>query len=164
MDKLGINPLGLLAQIINFFIILWLLKKFLYGPVMTVIQERQKKIAQSMDDVKKIEERLGKMENTIHKKLTEADRQVNQIIIEAKTSGQKIQKQAQSQAQAEAKKIISQAEARLKIKEQQMIKKVEGKVADLAIVMTEKIIKGLDPEVKYKLTQNSIKQISKTLN
>ena len=164
MQALGIDPIGLLAQIVNFLIILWLLKKFLYGPVMKVIQDRQNKIAQSLDDVKKIEQRLEKLENTVKEKLNQANHQADDILKEAKSSSNKIQKQAQTQAETEAKKIITQAEERLKVKEQQMLKQVESKVTDLAVTMTEKIIKGLDTNVKANITQNSIKQVSETLN
>lgn len=164
MQALGIQPLALLAQIVNFLIILWLLKKFLYGPVLKIIQDRQKKITKSMDDVEKIEQRLAKLEKTVQQKITTANQQADQILKEAKLSSKKIQKQAQSQAEKESQKIITQAEDRVKAQEKQMITKVETKISDLAVSMAEKILQGLDTNTKSQITKNSLKQISKTLN
>jgi F-type H+-transporting ATPase subunit b len=164
MQALGIEPIGLLAQVVNFIIIFWLLKKFLYGPVMKIIQQRQEKISQSMENVEQIEKRLAKLEEQVHNKLKQTHKQAEEIIQEAQKSGNQIQKNAQNKAEEQAKKIIAKADESIKIKEKQLINQIESKITDLAVAMTAKIIQGLDSDTKISITKNSIKQIGKTLN
>ena len=85
MDKLGIEPSLLLAQIVNFLVILVLLNKLLYKPILTMLEKRKKEI----EDTVKITERLKKdearMEEKHEKVLTKAREEASSIIEEAKS-------------------------------------------------------------------------------
>jgi F-type H+-transporting ATPase subunit b len=50
LHEFGINPVLLVAQIINFAIVFWVLKKFLYKPILTMLKERQKEIKKGITD------------------------------------------------------------------------------------------------------------------
>jgi len=61
-----INWFTVIAQIINFFILVWLLKRFLYKPILKAIDEREKKIASQLEDANAKEEKAEKEKNILH--------------------------------------------------------------------------------------------------
>lgn len=79
LNQFGINPLLLAAQIFNFLILLFILKKFLYGPVLKVLDTRKKTIEQSLKNAAEIE-----------KKLAETEVQAEKIIAKTLQESQKI--------------------------------------------------------------------------
>jgi len=156
MEKLGINPIGLLAQIINFAIIFWVLKKFLYGPVLKILNDRKTKIEKSIEDVKKIEERLVKVEEEVKKRLTQANDQAIVLIQETKSNNRKTEKQTLEIAEQQAKRIIQKADERIIAKEKQMMSKLEGNISDLAAKMVEKVLGDLSDDAKQQITKNAL--------
>lgn len=163
MEKLGIDPWGIVAQTVNFFIIFWLLKKFLYGPVTKILEQRKNKISQSLKDIEEIEKRLSKVEETVKNKLEIANRESDKIINQAKQDAQTIQKHAQKQAEIEAQKIIYKTETRLKRQEQQITEQVKKSTSELAASMLKKIFQDLDYQSKVNLTQKSLKKAEQAL-
>jgi len=57
-NQFGINPLLLLAQVVNFAVLLFILKRFLYKPILKVLEERKKRIEESLKNAEEIEKRL----------------------------------------------------------------------------------------------------------
>src|SRR3989344_7575734 len=62
MENLGLDLKVLIAQLVNFGLLLFVMKKYLYGPLVKAIDERNKKIGTALDDGKKIEEKLLNIE------------------------------------------------------------------------------------------------------
>src|SRR3989344_5440199 len=92
LKSFGIQPTLLLAQIVNFLIILFLLSKFFYKPIIRMLEDRKKRIEQSLTNTDLIEEKL---KNTQEKS--------TQIIKEA-------QKNAQGQIAAEKEQAVREVE------------------------------------------------------
>lgn len=87
LNQFGVNPLLLLAQAVNFFILLFILKKFLYKPILKVLEERKKRIEDSLKNAEEMEKRLAEI----------TDREAEALLKSAK-EGEKIIKQAGEQA------------------------------------------------------------------
>ena len=58
LNQFGVQPILLAAQVVNFLILLFILKKFLYGPILKVLDSRKKTIEQSLKNAEEIERRL----------------------------------------------------------------------------------------------------------
>ncbi len=87
LSDFGINPILLAAQVVNFLILLFILKKFLYGPILKVLDQRKQKIEQSLKNAEEIEKRL--QEST--------ERQA-ELILKSGEEGAKILRDASDQA------------------------------------------------------------------
>jgi F-type H+-transporting ATPase subunit b len=160
LNALGINGKLLLAQIINFVILLLLLSKFLYKPIVTMLDGRTKKIEKSLDDAKKIEEELLKTEERTAKALAEASDEAKKMIDQAKNS-----------AADEARRIVVAAEKRsddlkaksiLEIKEEKekAMTEIRSEVASLIALATEKVVgKKLDDKEDNRLIKEIIGQL-----
>ena len=121
------------------------------------------KIAKSLEDVKKIEERLTKVEEEVEKRLDQANNQAKVVLSEAKSSGNKIEKQAQEKAEAQVKRILKKADERMQAKEKKMMSKLEGQVVDLAGKMVEKVLGDLDAGTKKEITKRALQQVSQKI-
>lgn len=100
MDALGINGPFLLAQIINFLVIMWLLRMFLYEPVLNMLAERREKIRESLSAAE-----------TARAEAAQQTRQNEEIIAEARREAQAIIRKAEEDARRRADTIIVEANA-----------------------------------------------------
>src|SRR3989344_6083013 len=100
----GIQPVFLLAQIVNFLIILYLLKRFFYKPIVKILEDRKKKIEESLKNADLIEERLQKTEEKNAQILAEAQNSARILIADAKREAENINQQTN----LEAKKVSMQ--------------------------------------------------------
>lgn len=160
INSLGINAKLLIAQIINFLILLFLLSRFLYRPIVKMLDERSKKIEKSLSDAEKIEAELKETEVRNQKILEETHNQAKQIIAEAKTG-----------ASEEAKKIIAEAEKRsIQLKDrtvkeitdekEKAKREIKQEAANLIALATEKVTeKKFDQSDDSKLIKEIIEQI-----
>src|SRR4030043_2475120 len=93
----GIQPALLIAQIVNFLIILILLKKFFYKPITKILEERKKRIEESLKNADLIEERLKKTEEKSAQILDETRKNAQDLIDEAKKESERISAQTQAE-------------------------------------------------------------------
>ncbi len=87
LNQFGINPILLAAQVVNFLILLFILKKFLYGPILKVLDSRKKTIEQSLKNAEEIQLRLERTNEEVEKILANALKEGQKIIDESKEMG-----------------------------------------------------------------------------
>lgn len=164
LKNFGIQPTLLLAQIVNFLIILFLLKKFFYKPIVKALEDRKKKIEESLTNAQLIEEKLQKTNDQSVQILEQAKTDAQNIITLAKEAAQRVA----DQASQEAKKTIeqSQIEARSQIEAQksQMREELEKETLNLVSEVVKKLLgRTLKDKERRQLTAKTISQITKQL-
>ncbi|MFI5205711.1 MAG: ATP synthase F0 subunit B, partial [Candidatus Paceibacterales bacterium] len=87
-QQFGIEPILLLAQIVNFLIILFVLKKFFYKPIVKMLEERKTKIKESMVNADLIETRLKETEQKSAAILESARKNAQELMEDAKSQAQ----------------------------------------------------------------------------
>lgn len=159
LNEFGVKPILLLAQIVNFFILLFLLKKFLYAPILKVLQERKEKIVESIANSEKIQLELKKITEEYDKKLQQATKESKKIIEEATVSASKIIEEAHGRAQVDIDKMIIKAEAEIKSERDKLHQEIRSELADLVSLGMQKVAgKILSEKDKKDLTVSSIKE------
>lgn len=146
MEKLihefGINPWLLGAQVVNFLIILFVLKKFLYKPILEVLDKRKTAISQGIKNSEEAAILLEKAKESERKALKEAQLSAKKIIEEAQRQSDSIIAHAQVEARKTTEKMITDA----KVTIEEEVKKTEIKLATrtskLAIEYLEKALSG----------------------
>lgn len=99
LDSLGIDWKLFIAQVINFIVLLLVLWKFLYGPIVSMLSDRKKKIEQGLKDN---EEARAKLEAT--------NAETRKLLTEASLESEKIIKAAKKEMEEETKKKLSEAQ------------------------------------------------------
>lgn len=160
INSLGINGKLLIAQIINFVVLLILLKKFLYNPIVKMLDKRSQTIKKSLDDAKRIEEELQKTEQKNQEIIALAQSDAKKMVEEAKknasTEGKRIVDEASKQAEVQKTKAIAE------INQQKETAKSEIKkeAAELITLATEKILQTkIDSKTDGKMIRESIDRI-----
>jgi F-type H+-transporting ATPase subunit b len=109
LQMLGIQWPKLIIQVINFTVLLLVLKKFAYPPIFKMLDERKAKIAESVANADKIKDQLAKTEVDRQKMLTDAGELANKIIADARAAAVRVAEVETQKAIAAAELIVTRA-------------------------------------------------------
>lgn len=158
----GFEPILFLAQIVNFLIIYWLLKKFLYKPVLKLLKERRDKIAEGL---KNAEDAARLMEETIQKEekiLKEAQTKAKKIMDEAKAQSDTILKQTEIDNKKLAEKLLNEAKEQISYETSIAQKKLETNISKLAVDFLQKSVAGMFGEKEEEIImKKALKELKK---
>lgn len=102
------------AQLINFFIVIWVLKKFAFGPIQTMLEQRRNRIAEGEAKLKQIEQQLAASEQATAAAIAKANEHAVRLIHEAKQGAAAFTEQKAQEAIAQAHQILTKAETAAK--------------------------------------------------
>lgn len=152
----------LLFQVVNFGVLIFLLNRFLYRPILKVIELRNKKIE---DSIKTAEETLKEKEKIAVLKqqaLSEAEKEAVQILEAAKQLADKAGKRIISTAQSEAEQAVDKKLALLTDTLAQEEKRLRGRIGDLVVTTTRQVLKtSLTNQEQKRIVDQQIKDLRK---
>ncbi|MCX8008427.1 MAG: F0F1 ATP synthase subunit B [Patescibacteria group bacterium] len=164
MKELGIEPMLLIAQIVNFGIIFFILNKFLYKPLITMIDRRKREIEEGMETAKKIQEEEEKTRERHDKLIAEARKESRSIIEEAKKNAEEQKKQVVAEAHKEAAAILEKAKRQAEEKMREAEERIRKQMVDLAASMAEKLIPEVLSDTDHKkLIAERLKDLEKAV-
>lgn len=140
LHTFGIDWVLLVAQIINFAIILFVLKKFLYKPIMTMLAARREEIKKGIEDAEKARVLLEEATQREQKLLKNAQSEAKKTIDEAKKQADILLAKAKDDTKKEAEKILKDAKEQITFETKQAEKRLVTHISDLAISMIAKAI------------------------
>jgi F-type H+-transporting ATPase subunit b len=159
MESIGINWQLLVAFLVNFLILFGLLTAFLYRPIVRKLDERQKKIKESLEMAETIKDQASRSEEQIKAAIEEARREGQAVIGQATQIADKIREEAKDGARKEAEAIIGKARAEIKLERDKSIADLRSEFTNLAVLAAEKVIKGsLDAQKHRKLIDDVLEQ------
>jgi len=158
--KLGLDSALLISQIVNFVLLLLLLKKFAYTPVLKMLNDRSEKIEKSLAEARKIEEELKNTEETKIAEIKKAKTEAAEIIKKAYDTAQTNAEKAIDDTRKKTQDIVAKAKEEIQSEKEKSVKEAEKEIADLAIQIAEKIIrKNLDSDTEKKLAEETLSKI-----
>jgi F-type H+-transporting ATPase subunit b len=110
----GLNTPFFIAQVINFFLVVFVLKKFAFGPIQKMLEQRRARIAEGEEKLKRIEKQLADSEATTAAAIAKANEEAVRLINEAKEGAHAFSEQKAQEAIAQAQQILAKAEAAAK--------------------------------------------------
>lgn len=143
MEKLGIEPTLLAAQVVNFFIIILVLQKLLYKPILTMIEKRKKEIAEGVSLTQKMREEEERMKERQEKALAKAREEALGIIEEAKTRSKEVEKELVADAHTQAAAIIARAKNEAEETHKAARAEITREAVELAIVMAKRLLSSV---------------------
>ncbi len=161
LRTLGIYWPKLIAQTINFGIVLFILWKFAYKPILVLLEMRRTKIAESLENADKIKAELARTEEDRKKTLFEAGAQASKLIEEARAAAERELSRRTQEAIATANQILAKAreasEAELARMKSELRKEVGRLVVDTTAKVTGKV---LTLEDQRRLAEETNKQLA----
>ncbi len=158
----GVNWSLFISQVLSFAIVCVLLNKFAFKPIIAVLEERRKTIADSLANAEKIKEQLAKAEEAYTAKLTEAGATATKLIEEARTAAAELRERESQKAVAEAKSIIDKVELETLIASNERMKaELRGEVVRLVAETTAKVAgKVLTADDQKRLADETTSQLA----
>lgn len=164
MENLGIDFRLIVVQIINFGLLLFLLTKFLYKPILKILDERKKRIAKSLADAQKIEEERVSLKEEKEKELKKAKDEAKEIVSEAKSEAEKERSEILKRVQEETERMVQKAKEQLILEKEKVRQALKTEAVDLALAMAEKLLEEKLARVQQKeLMRQSLGLLKKGL-
>src|SRR3990167_10143452 len=135
-ESFGIQPTLLLAQIVNFLIILFLLQKFFYKPIIKMLEGRKKRIKESLENADLIEEKLKNTQEKSTQIIKEAQKNAQDLITEAKNRAEQIIENANLEAGKSTEEGLKNAKGKIAAEKEQAVREVE--THPLAIISADR--------------------------
>ena len=158
ISKLGIDWRLLIAQIINFLILLGILYKFLYKPVLAMFEKRTATIEKSLEDAKKIEENLMAAEAARDAKIMEARDEGRKIVEKARGLAEAQGAEIVAKSKAAVDAVVKQSKEQIIAEKSKMLEDAKGKISELVFVAVEKVLREkLDEKADKKLIEEALR-------
>jgi F-type H+-transporting ATPase subunit b len=161
VDALGINVPGVVAQLINFFILLVLLRLFLYGPVMRMLDERSRRVREGMEAAEASKEKAAETERGVRGRLDEARAEGQTLVGQAQETANRIQEEARQAARQETEALLARARREIELERDSAIAELRKEFGDLTISAAEKVIgQSLDRRAHQRLIDEVLAESS----
>lgn len=161
-NPLAINPGVIVWTTVTFLLLLFVLKKSAWKPILSSLSQREKLIRDSLEEAEKARQETEKMiaENKVS--MAKAEGEAQKIIAQGREYAENLKAQILEASKIEAKKLLDDAKAEIQRKNQEAFLQLKEQVADIAVDAAEKIIKeNLDREKQIKLVNKHLNELSK---
>ncbi len=154
------DPGLFLWTILTVLVLLGLLAKFAWKPLLAALEKRQEMIRQSLDDAEKAKLELEQLQEKSKEILSEARAEAQSIVAKSRTEAERLKTEMRDKAKTEANAILSNAEKQIQLETEKAISQIRSDVADLSVLVASKLIgKNLSKEDDEALIEESLKQI-----
>jgi F-type H+-transporting ATPase subunit b len=159
ISQLGINLPGLIAQLINFGILLvlftWVFRKFVF-PMM---DERRRKIQEGLQASEDAKKRLAETEQDVSAEMQRARQEAQALIAQAQQTSARMAEEGRQQARVEAEQILERARGEIQLERDNAISELRREFADLTITAAERVIRrSLDREAQHDLIEQVLQE------
>ena len=137
---LGINPIYLLAQLLNLVILFVVLRKFVFKRFLTTLDERSVRIKKGLEDAEIAGKRAAEAEETYRERIEQAERERQAVLAKAAQEAGKLKEDVLAKAREEARQIIAQEREDFEAQRQQAAAELRGQMTDLVVLATRKVV------------------------
>ncbi|MEN8137540.1 MAG: F0F1 ATP synthase subunit B [Bacteroidota bacterium] len=135
--------LGLIVwTLIPFIILMFLLKKFAWKPILSAVKDREESINDALEAADKAKEEMAKLQSDNEKILKEARLERDLIMKEARQMKDRMISDAKSEASKEAEKMIELAKTSIERETMQAMTELKNQIADLSVEIAEKVLRS----------------------
>ena len=157
----GVDWPHLFAQIVSFLIVAGALVVLAYKPILNVLEERKRRIADSLANAERIKHELARTEAARQEVLNQANLQANKLIEEARAAAARVQEQETQKAVSAAEQIIAKAREAAAEDHARMLAELRREVGRLVVETTAKVTgKILTVEDQRRLAEETNRQLA----
>ncbi len=147
-------------SIINFFVLLAILYKFLYQPVLKMFDQRKEEVANNLSHAEASRKEAEEMFADYKKQLADASSEAAEIINKAGKTAEESKNALIAQAREEAAAIFAKAQEEIRREKERALKEVRNEIADLAVLAAGKVLeKSITKEDHEKMIEDFVSQV-----
>lgn len=136
LNEFGFDPALFIAQIVNFLILAYVFKKFLYKPMLKLLKDRQNKIKQGLGDAENAHQALVRASVERDEILRRAGKEAEKIIESTRVAAIELKDTILKEAESESNRIIKEAKEQAGLEMERM----QGKIASMSLELSQKIL------------------------
>ena len=160
-----VDPGLFIWTIVTFLILVFLLRRFAWGPLMGALDRRQQTIAAAVDDARKTREELERVQRDSTQVLNDARREAEAIVVRARSDAERFREDLRTKAAAEAATITRNAERQIQQETARAIGQLRQEAIDLSVAIASKLLRRtVTREDNERLIQDVIEKLDKPPN
>jgi F-type H+-transporting ATPase subunit b len=157
---LELNPGLSLWVAITFLVLIWVLKRFAFGPIVRMLDERERTIREAIEQAKKEREEAERMMAQQKEALARAQREAAELAKRSQTEMEAFRADLAAKAKKEADELVASARRQIEEEKVKAVAEIKGQTVDLAIAAAGRILKvGLDDKAQRALVEEYIAQL-----
>ena len=146
--------------IVTFLVLLALLAKFAWRPLLAALDSRQETIRKSLDDAQQARQELEQLNKESAEILRTARIEAESIIAQSRADGERLREDVKQKARAEAEHIVRNAERQIQLETSRALQQIRREAVDLSVMIASKIIqRNISKEDNERLIEDALKQI-----
>jgi F-type H+-transporting ATPase subunit b len=130
----------LIAQLVNVVLLVWLLSRFLYRPVLNMLNERTRRIQESLKDAEQVKEQLARANQDYDAKLAQARQEAAAILAQAQERAKLQEQEIIAQARVEGDRIRSDAREQAVQERDQLLRDLKNQMAELVTATASRVL------------------------
>ena len=160
-QQFGVYWPNFIAQVILFGIVYFVLRKYAFGPVVAMLEERRRRIEEGQLNAERIKKQLAEAQAKYEEILARANAEAQRLIEEVRLSGERLSEQKRQQAMAEAEQIITKAREAIEQERERTMIELKHDFGRLVVEVTEKVTKKiLTPEDQQKINEEALRDLA----
>lgn len=162
LAKLGIDWKLLIAQAVNFLVLLWVLKRYAYQPILRALEARTKKIEQGLADAALSQEKLASTVEEEKRIMVAAREEARDILARAEASARNRDTKMLAETKAKIDRMIVDADTHLAEEKMRLIREAKAELGELIIMATGRVLgRSVDVSVDAKLVSEALEKSDK---
>ena len=159
---IDINPGLIFWTLVTFILLLLILKKVAWKPILTALDQRETAIKESLEKAEKAKEEAQRILYENQASLSIAEEESRKIVEQGRIYAEKLKEQMLKDSKEQAQKILSEATAEIDRKKEAAFGELKSQIADLVIQTTEKVLgETVDKNIHKKITDKYINEMTK---
>jgi len=157
LSALGVNIKIVIIQAIGFLILLWLMKKFLFGRIQGIMQKRREEVLEGYERNERARQELEELKNTYEARLANIESEATQKMEQAVKEAQKLAQEILTTTRQEAEEMRERAIYDINQEKKKALTEIRDEVVNLSMELTTKMIqKSMDKKTAEKLVDDFI--------
>ena len=146
--------------IITFLVLLGLLAKFAWGPLLKALESREGQIRKSLDDAQQAKQELERLQQESAQIIRQARVEAEAVVSQSRSDAARLREEMRQKAKAEADAIVKGAERQIQLEAQRALQQLRQEAVDLSVMIASKILKRtVSKEDNEKLIDEALKQV-----
>ena len=151
--------------IVTFLVLLGLLAKFAWTPLLVALETRQNAIRKSLDDAQQAKQELERLNAEAAQIVNRGRVEAEAIIAQSRTDGDRLREEIRAKARTEADHIVKNAERQIQLETSRALEQIRKEAVDLSVMIASKIIqRNLTKEDNERLIDDALKQVESRRN
>ena len=155
-----LDPGLFIWTIVTFLVLLTLLTKFAWGPLLQALESRQNAIRKSLDDAQQARQELERLNQESAQIIRQARVDAETIVTKSRADAERLREEMKQKARSEADGIVKNAERRIQLETQRALQQIRHEAIDLSVQIASKLLqRNLTKEDNERLIEDALKQV-----